>query len=392
MLYRENPKNGDKLSQLGFGCLRFPKKGQSIDIVKTTELVHHAIDNGINYFDTAYIYPGSEAALGKALAGGWREKIKITTKMPLFFVRTASDFDKFFEKQLERLQTDYIDYYMLHMLTSFEAFEKFKDMGLLEWAEKEREKGRIINLGFSFHGSYDAFTRIVDSYDWDICMIQYNYIDENHQAGVKGLKYASDKGIPVMIMEPLRGGRLTDKLPEDAANAFKNVDTKRSFADWGLRWVWNHPEVTLLLSGMTTMQQLSENLKIASEVRANSVTEHEKAAYAEALAAIRKTILVNCTGCGYCVPCPKNVNIPGTFSHFNDSVIVGKSRAKRKYLVSHGVLAKKSAFASQCVKCGKCEAHCPQDIQIIEELEKAEAVLESFWMKPVSKIARLFTQ
>ena len=391
MLYRKNPKNGDNLSQLGFGCMRLPHKGVGIDVKRSADMIYSAIEKGVNYFDTAYLYPGSESALGQILSDGWREKINIATKMPLFLVRSEKDFDKFFSQQLERLKTDYIDYYLLHMLTDFEYFDKIRSLGIEDWIKKEKDNGRIKNIGFSFHGRYDSFVKIIDAYDWEFCMIQYNYLDENHQAGTPGLKYANSKGLPVIAMEPLRGGKLAAGLPDKALHEFQAVDKERPPADWALKWIFNHPEVTVVLSGMSSEDQTAQNIKTACEAKIGSMTEEELSAVNKVVEIIKANIKVNCTGCGYCMPCPANVDIPEAFSRLNEGVLLGRMHIIISYMMSTGVLAEKPQFASQCKKCGKCEKHCPQDIKIIDTLEQARKYLEPFWVKTGAKIIRKFT-
>ena len=392
MIYRENPKNGDKLSQLGFGCMRLPRKGTSIDMAASTKMIHSAIENGVNYFDTAYIYPGSEVALGQILSGEWRKKVYIATKLPVIITRTAEDIDKYFNKQLERLNTDYIDYYLTHMLTRLADFEKIKNFGIEDWIAKQKNNGKIRNIGFSFHGTKEEFKKIVDAYDWDFCLIQFNYLDENHQAGLEGLRYAHAKGMPVMIMEPLRGGKLANGLPQKALKEFHAVDSSRSAADWGLRWVWNHPEVTLLLSGMNTQTQIDENIRLASEVNPLSLTDKDLDAYKKVYNCMRESIKVNCTSCGYCIPCPAGINIPNVFSNYNEYFMEKRMETLGQYMVSTGISPENPAYASLCKRCGKCEKHCPQNIKIMDTLQDAVKVLEPFWLKPIAKLARRFTK
>ena len=392
MIYRENIKNGDKLSQLGFGCMRFPRKGTSIDIARSREMVHDAIEKGVNYFDTAYIYPGSEVALGQILTDELRKKVFIATKLPVIITRTAGDIDKYFNKQLERLNTDYIDYYLTHMLTSLTDFEKIKNFGIEDWIARQKNSGRIRNIGFSFHGAKGEFKKIVDAYDWDFCMIQYNYLDENYQAGFEGLQYAHAKGMPVMIMEPLRGGKLINGLPQKAVKEFKDANAERSLADWGLRWVWNHPEVTLLLSGMGSQEQVDENIRLASEIAQHNLTAQELAVYKKIYGYLKESIKVNCTACGYCVPCPAGLDIPNIFSNYNEYYTENRMESLMQYMVSAGISPKQPAYASRCKGCGKCEKHCPQNIEIMNVLRDASKVLEPFWLKPVASIARTFTR
>jgi len=396
MIYRKNQRNGEELSQLGFGCMRFPRKGTAIDILKSADIVHASIERGVNYFDTAYIYTGSEDALGKILAGGWREKVNIATKMPLFLVRSGRDFDKFFTEQLKRLQTDYVDYYMLHCLFDFDYYDKLRSLGVDEWLQKEKERGRIRNIGFSFHGRSDEFMKIIDAYDWEFCMIQYNYLDENYQAGKAGLKYAHSKDIPVMIMEPLRGGTLAVNLPDAAMRELKAVDTaldlkNRTPAGWALRWLWNHPEVTLALVGMNSAEQAFENIAAASEAGVGMMSSDELEAVKKVTQVMHANIKVHCTSCNYCLPCPAGIDIPSVFSRYNEMGLSGKMSARVHHIASSGIMPSSPRFISQCAKCGKCEKVCPQHIKIIDELTNAAKTLEPFWAKPLAKIARKFT-
>ena len=392
MIYRENIKNGDQLSQLGFGCMRLPRKGTSIDMVRSKELIHAAIEKGVNYFDTAYIYPGSEAVLGRILSGELRKKVYIATKLPVIMTRTAEDINRYFDKQLERLQTDYIDYYLMHMLTSMADFEKLKNLGIESWIQKQKSSGRIRNIGFSFHGTKEHFKKIIDAYDWDFCMIQYNYLDEAYQAGLEGLQYAHLKGMPVMIMEPLRGGKLATSIPPKAMAEFQIVDKERSAADWGLRWVWNHPQMTLLLSGMNTHAQLDSNAALASQVNPLHLSQQELEAYKRVYSYMKENIKVNCTSCAYCVPCPFGVNIPAIFSSYNEYFTGGRLQALSHYMISSSIAPESPSYASHCKRCGKCEKHCPQEIKIMDQLQEASKVLEPFWLKSAAKIARKFTK
>jgi predicted aldo/keto reductase-like oxidoreductase len=385
MQYRVNPKNGDNLSALAYGCMRLPK-----DENECARLVHHAIENGINYFDTAYIYPGNEVLLGKALAGGYRKRVKLATKIPPYLVHKREDLDKIFETQLKRLQTDYIDYYFIHLLTDVVVWERLKNLGILDWIQKKRDSGQIINLGFSYHGGKEEFIKLLDIYDWDFCMIQYNYYDENKQAGKSGLMAAAEKGLAVMIMEPLRGGRLVNGLPKPVYKIWENAYVKRSPAEWALRWVWNHPQVTTVLSGMNSMEMLEENIRVAAEAEPDEFTERDFSLLEKARKLIDDTLLVPCTGCGYCMPCPFGVDIPTCFSSLNDIPIEGKRRALTKYITYTSMTAETSV-ASRCVKCGKCEQHCPQDIKIRNELTNVKKAFEGILYKPIRfAIKKLF--
>jgi predicted aldo/keto reductase-like oxidoreductase len=385
MLTKINNNNGDELSILGFGCMRLPS-----DEPKAINLIHEAIKKDVNYFDTAYIYQAgrNEVLLGKALAGGYREKVKIATKLPPYMVKNLNSAQKIFTTQLSRLQTDYIDYYLLHMLTDKAMFDKMLNLGVMEWLEDEKRKGTIKNIGFSFHGSKLDFELIIKAYDWDFCQIQYNYLDENNQATRSGLELAYSLGIPVIIMEPLRGGKLVNNLPQDVIKAFKSYDAKRSPAEWALRWIWNHKEVNVILSGMNSDEQLEENVRIASDAKPDSLTEEEIEIFKDVKRVMAEKTKIPCTACAYCMPCPHGVNIPGCFSSYNEKYLLDDRLYKFKYLQTMGGLSAKPAFASQCKECGKCEIHCPQNIEIRKELKTVSKEMEGMLLKPVVKAAR----
>lgn len=378
MQYRTNEKNADKLSLLGFGCMRFPKEEQ-----EAIKQVHYAIEKGINYFDTAYIYPKSETILGKALAGGYREKVKIATKLPHYFVKRESDFDKYFSTHLTRLQTNYIDYYFIHMLSTPSDWQRLVDLGIVNWIKQKKQTKQIINLGFSFHGSKESFEKIIDMYEWDFCMIQYNYLDENNQAGKAGLDYATQKKIPVMVMEPLRGGKLVNKLPKPAQMIFDQAPQKFSNANWAFRWVFNHPNVLTVLSGMNSIAMIDENVEIASDTQPNSITDQEKEIYQKVKKAIQESVQIPCTGCNYCMPCPFGVDIPMCFNCFNDRVIDSKLQAKFYYITRV-----RNHNAAKCTGCKQCEKHCPQSIKISSELQKVKKVMEGFTYKPMKFVVQ----
>lgn len=383
MNYRKD-KYGNDISILGYGCMRFTQNGGKIDIDKAEKEVMTAIKAGVNYFDTAYVYPGNEVALGEILArNDIRKEIKIATKLPHYLIKNADSMEKYFTEELKRLQTDYVDYYLMHMLTDIATWERLKEFGIIEWLEEKKKSGAIKQVGFSYHGNSDMFCQLVDAYDWDFTQIQYNYMDENSQAGRRGLNYAAEKGLPVIIMEPLRGGRLVNNLPEKAIQIFKDYAVKHTPVQWALRWLWNQPEVTCVLSGMNSMEMVEDNVETASTVEVGELTEQDEQMLQDVVAAINEKMKVGCTGCGYCMPCPKNVDIPGTFAAYNRYYTDGKYTAWKEYIMCTA-LRKNSSEASNCVECGKCEKHCPQHIEIRKELKNAKKKLEN----PLYKIAK----
>ncbi|MCF0143169.1 MAG: aldo/keto reductase, partial [Parasporobacterium sp.] len=305
MLYR-TIKNGEKISQLGFGCMRFTKKGGSFDFEKAEKELLAAINSGVDYLDTAYIYAGNEELVGKILTkNNLRSRVKIATKLPQYLVRSAETIDKIFNEELKRLQTDYVDFYLMHMLTDVHEWDNLKALGIEDWIARHKSEGSIRNIGFSYHGNTDNFLPILNAYDWDFCQIQYNYLDETSQAGRRGLEAAAEKGIPVIIMEPLRGGRLVNHLPKEAEDCIKKSPRGYSAAEWSLRWLWNQPGVTCILSGMNDISQVEENLRIASDAMPGCFTEEDHKTIDEIRTAIRSHEKVGCTGCRYCMPCPK---------------------------------------------------------------------------------------
>lgn len=389
MKYRQD-KYGNQISQLGYGCMRFTKKGGSADYEKAEAEVLRAIELGVNYFDTAYIYPGNEECLGKILANNHvREKINIATKLPQYMIKTKAAIDKTFEEELRRLRTDYIDYYLMHMFTDIQEWENIKALGIEDWIKEHKANGSIRQIGFSYHGDTDMFLKILDAYDWDFCQIQYNYMDEHSQAGRKGLMAAAKKGIPVIIMEPLRGGKLVNQLPEEALTLMKDSERAYSAAEWGLRWLWDQPEVTCILSGMNSMEMVEENIRIASEVEAGQFTDSDFELIENVKSIIRQKEKVGCTGCRYCMPCPKGVDIPGIFHYYNLTALQKKSSARFEFARNLGI-RQEPVFASQCIGCGKCEKHCPQHINIREKLKEADRELRPLPYKIGIDIARRF--
>ncbi len=385
MLYREMPSNGDELSLLGFGCMRLPEKDSAIDEERAMRQVRSAIDQGVNYIDTAWPYHAgqSEPFVGRALADGYREKVKLATKLPAWMVGSREEMDVFLNAQLEKLNTDRIDYYLVHCLVG-ELWDRVVDLGILNFLDKAKADGRIINAGFSFHGDSEDFTRIVDAYPWQFCQIQYNYLDEENQAGTKGLEYAAGKGLGVIVMEPLRGGKLGGPAPAAVATIWDEAETKRTPAEWALRWLWNRPEVTVVLSGMNDEAHIEENVKIAGEAHPDSLTDTELQLVQRAEREYRRLMKAGCTGCRYCMPCPAGVNIPVCLEIFNDLHLYEKvDEAKSMYVIRlcGTITAGEPAYASLCTRCGQCLKKCPQHLEIPNLLEDAARELEGADLK-----------
>ncbi len=389
MQYRKD-KNGNELSMLGFGCMRFTKKGNSIDIDKAEQEIMEAFRAGVNYYDTAYIYSGSEAAVGEIFErNGIRDQIKIATKLPQYLVGNNAALEKYFKEQLSRLRTDHVDYYLMHHLTDIAMWEKLKKVGVLDWIAEKKRSGAIRNIGFSYHGNTDGFLKILNDYDWDICQIQYNYFDEYSQAGVDGLKAAAARGIPVVIMEPLRGGKLVGMLPDGAKKIMKESGRNWTPAEWSFRWLYNQPEVTVVLSGMNSLDMVRENVETADSSLPSCLTEKDLAFLERVREWIRSGEKVGCTGCRYCVPCPRGVDIPGIFRCYNAMYTEGKTDGRFQFAQTVG-MTRQPAFASQCVGCGKCEKHCPQGLPIREKLKEADRALRPLPYKIGINVARAF--
>ncbi|MEI6391355.1 MAG: aldo/keto reductase [Verrucomicrobiota bacterium] len=387
MLYRQAGKTGEKLSILGFGCMRLPVidgKSHQIDEEKAQAMVDYAIRNGVNYFDTAFIYHSdvpfqagrSEVFLGQALKRE-RGNIHLATKLPSWFVESRADMDRFLDQQLERLQTDHIDFYLVHGLSG-EMWKKLSQLGVAEFLETALADGRIKHAGFSFHDDAPAFKPIVDAYDWSFCQIQYNFMDEDYQAGRAGLEYAACKGLGVIIMEPLRGGGLTDRIPEAVQAVWNKARIKRSPVEWALRFVWNRPEASVVLSGMSQPSQVEENVRLADQGLANSLAAEELALIEQARAFYQARTRVNCTSCGYCLPCPHGVAIPANFLQLNNLSIY-QDRGAAEFFYFH--ILKEEERAPRCQECGHCEELCPQHIPIPAMLKD---VVREFEMQPRS--------
>lgn len=373
MQYRSD-RYGNQLSILGYGCMRFTRKGGSIDLPKAEREVLHAIEQGVNYFDTAYIYPGSEVALGKILEQNHcRDRVYIATKLPHYLMRSVEAAEKCFQEQLRRLKTDHIDYYLMHMLTDDTTWKALCEMGIDRWLRDKVAAGQIRQVGFSYHGNSDTFCRLLDAWDWDFCQIQYNYLDEHSQAGRTGLDYAAKKGLPVIIMEPLRGGRLVNGLPPKAKELF--AATGKSPAAWAFRWLWDQKDVTVVLSGMNSLEMLEENLQTAADARPGALTAEDRERYTLVTAEIQRRMKVPCTGCRYCMPCPFGVDIPGAFHSYNMRAAEGWFSGMRQYVMCT-LLRKEPSYASLCRKCGRCETHCPQHIPIREKLQETAQAME----------------
>lgn len=386
MQFRPDRK-GNLISRLGYGCMRFSRKGGSIDYEKTEKEILFAIEQGINYFDTAYIYPGSEECLGRVLdENHCRDRVYIATKLPQYIMRSQAAMDKTLNEELRRLRTDHIDYYLMHMFTDYAEWEHLQKLNIEEWIEKQRAEGKIRNIGFSYHGDTDMFLRLLDAYDWDFCQIQYNYLDEHTQAGRRGLKAAAEKGIPVIIMEPLRGGKLVN-LPQKACEILKGDAHAYTPAELGLRWLWDQPEVTCVLSGMNSLDMVEENTRIACEACPNCFTAQDHAIVDQIRTVIREREKVGCTGCRYCMPCPGGVDIPGVFHYYNLMYMEKKMPARFEFAQVMG-MRKEPGFATQCIGCGKCESHCPQHLPIREKLKEADRALRPLPIRLGIDIAR----
>lgn len=383
MKYRIFGKTNVSVSALGFGCMRFPlleDDREKIDEEEAIRMIRYAVDSGVNYFDTAYPYhsndfgqPGkSEPLLGKALENGYRDKVYIATKLPAFLVESHEDMDRFLDDQLDRLQTDHIDFYLLHALNR-RTWKNLLEHNVFEFIERALQSGKIEHIGFSFHDDLDLFKDIVDAYQWDFCQVQYNYLDENFQAGKEGINYAASKNIGVVVMEPLRGGALVDGLPRDARTLFHESAPERSEVDWALRWIWKNPGVSMILSGMSTFEQTQENIRIANIAPDADWTETDEETIVDTQQVIRNLWEVDCTACGYCMPCPAGVNIPMVFRNLNNYTVLDDLHAKSTY----HIFLSEDERASNCTQCGECEDKCPQKIAISEKMKRVEKLFGS---------------
>jgi len=378
MLYRRFGRLDWKASALGFGAMRLPTIGgndANVNQEEAVRMIRYAIDHGVNYVDTAYGYHHgkSELTVGRALLNGYRDKVRLATKMPVWKIKSKEDMDKCFFEQLSRLQVDYVDFYLLHALHR-KAWSKMKYLRVQDWLEKKLTEGKIRHLGFSFHDEYDVFKRIIDDYDrWDFCQIQYNYVDEDYQAGTRGLRYAASRGLAVVVMEPVAGGKLAIKPPESIQALWEKMPIKRSPAEWALRWVWDHPEVSVVLSGMSTMSQVVENVESANRSQPGNLTQKQLAILDQVRSKYEELGFVSCSGCRYCMPCPEGVNIPEVLAFYNEYYI--KDRAEEVKSKYRKQIPLKNR-AKKCVRCGRCEELCPQKLPIRELLAEAAFEIE----------------
>lgn len=388
MEYRKFGKLDWKVSALGFGGFRFPiiegnMFSDKIDEQETIRMLRYAFDHGVNYIDTGYPYHGgkSEEVIGKVLQNGYSDKVKVATKLPIGGVKTLDDCDRFFNEQLDRLQMDYIDFYLLHALELGPScsWSKVCDLGILDWLEQKVADGYIHHLGFSYHGTFEVFQKVIDEYDkWTMCMILYNYMDEEYQAGRRGLEYAAKKGLAVAIMEPLRGGGLVKTVPPAIQKLWNTSSPKRTPADWALQWVWNHPEVSVVTSGMSTMEQVTQNVTSAKRSGPDTLTKEELDLISKVREKYQETSTVRCSNCQYCLPCPSGVNIPRIFEFFNETSIYDDLPGGQ---LRYNTWLDDDEKASSCIQCGMCLEKCPQQIDIPRWLNKAHELLDGFSLK-----------
>lgn len=387
MQYRLDKKANKELSALGFGCMRFPMSVGGIDKNLTKKLIEEALAQGINYFDTAYLYPGSEAALGEILEElGARENVFVATKLAHMRCKSVADVDRMFQVSCKRLRTTYIDYFLIHNITSAAQWERLVSFGILDWVRRVKESGAVRNIGFSFHGPLPEFEKMLELYDWDFCQIQYNYINVNYQAGEAGLKMAAERNMPVIIMEPLLGGKLAANLPSRAESCFKEANSSRSAAAWALRWLWDQPEVTVVLSGMNSIDQLLDNCNTVSDASVCCMNENEQAVIEAVREEFNKTYRIPCTGCNYCMPCPKGINIPAAFASYNESFSMGWFTGVMHYCISAGVPTSELHFSSDCIECGACSKKCPQSIAVPDSLKQVRKRLQPPGLASVARV------
>jgi len=383
MRYRKLGKTDIEASILGFGAMRLPMVGDPgglagfdpkipIDETRADKMVQYALDKGVNYFDTAYAYHGgkSETYIGKVLRPV-RGKVLIASKLPVWNIQQPEDFEKIFTEQLGKLRTDYLDVYLIHSLNSIH-WNRMKELGVLEYLDGLKKSGRIRCAGFSFHDEIKLFKQIIDAYDWDVTQIQYNFYDQDYQAGREGLRYAAARDIAVVAMEPLRGGKLVQRIPPEVQAIWDSMAVKRSPAEWGMRWVWNHPEVSVVLTGASSLEQIQEHGNAIRDAEPNSLTEHELVMFDRIREIYRAALKVDCTSCAYCMPCPNGVDIPSNFQLYNDVFLFHDTEFGPFF---YNNLMDKNQRAAACIECGICMEKCPQKINIIEELKTAAKAL-----------------
>ena len=380
MQYRKFGNLGFEISTFGFGTMRLPLQKDTSDAARIDEaeaiaMIRAAVDSGVNYVDTAYPYHGgnSERLVAKALRDGYRDKVKLATKLPTWLVKTPADFDRLLDEQLGKLATDHIDFYLLHALDE-ERWDNLQKNGVFDFIARAKKSGKVRRIGFSFHDRLPVFRKIIDAYPWDMCQIQFNFLDIDYQAGEAGLRYAASRGIPVVVMEPLRGGNLVKNIPDEVRQAWDAAPVRHTPAEWAFRWVCNHPEVKVVLSGVSTMEQTMDTARILSGAFPDSMTPEELATVDRVREIYRRRIRVGCTGCRYCMPCPKGVDIPDVFQAYNNASLFDLPAETRRRQYAN--LERDQSDVSRCVRCGACEAKCPQHILIREKLREAERALK----------------
>ncbi len=383
MEYRLNLNNGNKISLLGFGAMRLKTKNGNIDLDLATQQLKYAIDNGINYIDTAYLYGNgfgsNERALGQILENlNYRDKVYLSTKMNRMAIHSYEDMDKMFNNQLNNLRTSYIDYYFLHNVISYEDVLNLIDIGLFDFINEKKENGEIHNIGFSYHGSYNDFKKILKLYDWDVTLLQYNYLDDKMQAGLEGIKLANQNNMAVIIMEPLKGGLLAGTMPQEVENLINNSNTTRSNVDLALSWIFDTPEVTCVLSGMNSIEMLKDNIQITNNHIENPLNSEENKLLDDIKEVMLRLNKINCTFCNYCMPCPKGIYIPDIFKLYNDkhmfpeNKLFGINQNWISYASNILGITGKAHDPSLCVGCGICHSKCPQQLKIPELLRKVD--------------------
>lgn len=378
MLYRRLGKTEETVPILGYGCMRFEvidNDPAKIDEREAIKQIRHGIDRGITYLDTAYPYHNgmSEPLVAKALKGGYREKVKVATKLPSWLIKSPEDMDRILNEQLDKLETQQIDFYLVHTLDQT-LWTQLKSFGLLEFLERIKADGRVKHVGFSFHDELPVFKQIIDEYDWSFCQIQYNFMDVAYQAGTEGMEYAHKKDLGIIVMEPLRGGSLVKNIPNDVQSIWDSAKVKRSPAEWALRFIWNRPEVAIVLSGMNSLEQIDENADIASAVQAGELTDRELKLIEQAREIYLERMAVNCTNCKYCMPCPYEVDIPGNFAFLNNAAMYQDTVKFKRHLK---MFIPEKSRASACKECGVCVEKCPQHINIPMRLKEVASTLEA---------------